>query len=63
MNNPKAQFNTPTESGPVPKKGSPAGEGFNPPSEANWPKGDNSGLIDREAEFEFPIGKNSRKDR
>jgi hypothetical protein len=48
-------------SGQVPRKGSPAGEGFNPPSEKNWPKEDNSGLADREAEFEFPLGKNSKK--
>lgn len=60
MNNPKSQFNTPTEA-PISHKGSPAGEGFNPPSEANWPKGDNSGLYDREKEFEFPVGKDSRK--
>jgi hypothetical protein len=60
MSKPKAQFNTPTET-PISHKGSPAGEGFNPPSESKWPKGDNSGLADREAEFEFPVGKKTSK--
>lgn len=61
MNKPRDQFNPAISSGSVPGKGSPAGDGFTPPAESSWPKGDNSGLADREAEFEFPIGKNSRK--
>lgn len=61
MNKQKDQFHPALSSGPVPRKGSPAGDGFAPPSESSWPKGDNSGLADREAEFEFPVGKNSRK--
>lgn len=61
MNKPRDQFNPAISSGSVPRKGSPAGDEFAPPAESAWPKGDNSGLVDRESEFEFPIGKNPRK--
>jgi hypothetical protein len=53
MNNPKAQFNIPTDSGPVPRKGSPAGEGLPPFPKDNQPK-------ERTIEFEYPPSVNSK---
>ena len=56
MHKQKSQFDSPSESCPINRKGSDPLPGFTPPSNSALFPGDNSGLMDREKEFEFPIG-------